>query len=393
MNRLLKIARSATPGTGVQFRERAYGSQGVRHFLRDVLAMANAAVDGNRYIVTGIRFEGENQRHACSIDLDDFSGKPFYQALVAEFIEPPIPIIYRAVIVDGQRVGVYEIGDCQDKPYMMRVDYSEQLRRGDAYVRADDAVIKIGRRILFNMFDDRAKSVAPDDNVEIGFAGEVIQKKLYLPTVDLNQLPSAIEHGKLNQLVDVREKARDSGSTTTMARMVHMRLFGSDEPYEDRSPTTLLAEMEQIRQKHESDDHHFLFEENAQRLQLVVFNQGDAPIQNASLTLFMPNHDAFYIATSLASLGDAIEFADYPTVSAKGKKITVSSNVGEVPVGVQTDAFELPLRFCAGTELNDKQMTVRYKLFGSNLRQPIDGSLSLAFRGVKQEQMKLSPGG
>lgn len=220
--------------------------------------MANAAVDGNRYIVTGIRFEGENQRHACSIDLDDFSGKPFYQALVAEFIEPPIPIIYRAVIVDGQRVGVYEIGDCQDKPYMMRVDYSEQLRRGDAYVRADDAVIKIGRRILFNMFDDRAKSVAPDDNVEIGFAGEVIQKKLYLPTVDLNQLPSAIEHGKLNQLVDVREKARDSGSTTTMARMVHMRLFGSDEPYEDRSPTTLLAEMEQIRQKHESDDHHFL---------------------------------------------------------------------------------------------------------------------------------------
>jgi hypothetical protein len=106
----------------------------------------------------------------------------------------------------------------------------------------------------------------------------------------------------------------------------------------------------------------------------------------------MPNHDAFYVATSLASLGDAIKFADYPTVSAKGKKITVSSNVGEVPVGVQTDAFELPLRFCAGTELNDKQMTVRYKLFGSNLRQPIDGSLSLAFRGVKQEPMKLSSG-
>lgn len=176
MNRQLKIARSATPGTGVQFRESAYGSQGIRRFLRDVLAMANAAVDGNRYIITGIRFDRENQRQVNSIDLEDFSGKPFYLALVAEFIEPPIPITHRAVIMDGQRVGVYEIGDCQDKPYMMRVDYSEQLRRGDAYLRVDDAAIKIGRRILFNMFDNRAKSVAIEENVEIGFAGEVIQK-------------------------------------------------------------------------------------------------------------------------------------------------------------------------------------------------------------------------
>lgn len=178
-----------------------------------------------------------------------------------------------------------------------------------------------------------------------------------------------------------------------MARMVHMRLFGSDEPYEDRSPTKLLAEMEQIGQKHESEDHHFLFEENAQRLQLVVFNQGDAPVRNASLTLLMPNHDAFFIATSLTSPEGAIGFADYPTVSVRGKKITVSSAVGEVPVGAQTNAFELPLRFCAGTELNDKQMTVRYKLFGSNLRQPVEGRLSLAFRGTERKQRKLSSGG
>ena len=31
---------------------------------------------------------------------------------------------------------VCEIGDCQDRPYMMHVDHSETLRRGDAYLRA-----------------------------------------------------------------------------------------------------------------------------------------------------------------------------------------------------------------------------------------------------------------
>ena len=51
MDRLLKIARSATPKSGVQFRTQTYGSEGLRAFLRDVLALANASVDGNRYIV------------------------------------------------------------------------------------------------------------------------------------------------------------------------------------------------------------------------------------------------------------------------------------------------------------------------------------------------------
>ena len=50
MNRLARIARSATPSTGVQFRASAYGKAGIEDFLRDVLAIANAAVDGPRLV-------------------------------------------------------------------------------------------------------------------------------------------------------------------------------------------------------------------------------------------------------------------------------------------------------------------------------------------------------
>lgn len=45
------------------------------------------------------------------IDRDDFTGNPSYQALANEFIEPPVRIKYQPVIVDGKRLGVYEIGD------------------------------------------------------------------------------------------------------------------------------------------------------------------------------------------------------------------------------------------------------------------------------------------
>ena len=61
MNRLSNIALTAASGTGVQFREETYGNHGIQSFLRDVLAMANASVEGDRYIVTGVGFDEDNQ--------------------------------------------------------------------------------------------------------------------------------------------------------------------------------------------------------------------------------------------------------------------------------------------------------------------------------------------
>ena len=388
MSHLLKTVLKAEPGSGVQFRKKAYGSHETRRFLRDVLAIANASAEGNRYIVTGVSFNAKGKRRFLPADREDFSGYGSYQALVAEFIEPPIQIKYRPLVVKDKRIGAYEIGDCQDKPYMMRIDYSERLRRGDAYARVDDSLIKIGRRMLLSMFEDRTRCIVPEDAIEIGFPGEVILKKLYVPTVDMRLLPSAAEHAKLRQLVEVKKKTKNSGATTMMVRLVHTRLFGSDSPYEDRSPSRLMKEIDQITQKHELNDQLFLFEENAERLQLVVYNQGDEPVQNASLTLRIPGHDAFHIATHLPgsqnsdqhAAESASKFADYPTVSTRGNKIRVSSTLGEISTGAPVEVFEVPLRFCVGSELKGKRLTMRYSLYGSNLRQPVEGRLALSFR-------------
>lgn len=117
MNRLLKIARTATPGTGVQLRKDKYGGGDLRSFLRDVLALANAPVDGPRYIIVGADFDSRGQKRLHSIDAEDFSGKPSYQSLANEYIEPPLRIRYKPVNIDGKRIGIFEIGDSQgDEP-------------------------------------------------------------------------------------------------------------------------------------------------------------------------------------------------------------------------------------------------------------------------------------
>ncbi len=380
-----KLVHGAAPGTGVQLRPVAYGKNGLRQFLRDVVAMANAPIRGSRYIIVGAEIDKKGNKQLASVDRDDFSGNPPYQGLVTDFIEPPIRLKYHAVSVDGKQVGVFEISDCQDRPYMMRVDFSEKLRRGDGYMRVDDAAIKMGRKILLDLFEKKFRDSVSAERVEIGFPGDIIHKDFRIKTVDLAQLPSAVASNKLKQLLDIHRTAKDHGSTMVMARLTHARLYGADSPYEDRSADEIIAEMAEIEAKHKHDDEHFLFDTNGEELQVVVYNQGDEPIQDAALSIVMPNHDALYIADQLPKVrrnGKYVDRAEtdsseYPTVSLKDDSIHISNILGEIPTHAMVNAFEAPLQICVGLGLKGRKLGIRYSLFGSNLRAPATGKLRL----------------
>ena len=383
MNTLIKIASSASPDTGVQFREGAYGRSGLRDFLRDVLALANAAVDGKRYLVTGISFDENNQRRVSGVDNEDFMGKPSYQSLVADYIEPPVHIKYQPVTLQRKTVGVFEISDCRDKPYMMRIDYSETLRRGDAYVRVNDNSITMGRRQLQLLFEKKFQESVPTNLIEVGFPGEIVHKNLDIATTDLSSLPSAIAAAKLRQMADVYSSPSNHGSTTVLARLTHARLFGADSPYEAKSSTELQQEINDIEHKHRDSDERFLYGENGNDIQLVIYNQGDQPIEDASLSLVLPNHNAFFVAQKLpgslrAAAGTSTE-ADYPVVNLKDDLIQVSARLGELPPNEPTFAFEIPLRICVGAQLRGRRLGIHYSVFGSNLSKPAKGKLRLVF--------------
>jgi len=387
MNRILKIVRSAVPDTQVQLRPEAYGSAGIRHFLRDVIAMANASVDGRRYIITGVEVDDKGQKSVHGVDRNDFSGNPAYQSLVTDYIEPPIRVTYQRVSFGGKHVGVYEIGNCQDRPYMMRMDQSEKLRRGDAYVRRQDTIVKMGRRQLQELFERKFHDSVSGDRIEIGFPGEIIHKDFRFPTVELAKLPSALAGAKLNQLIDVQSQKHSTGSTTVIARLTHARLFGSDDPYKVRTPVELMDEMKQLERKHRIEDEHFLFERHGTPLQLVVLNQGDESIEDASLTVTLPRHDAFYIADrlpgklingELVARGSA-ELADYPAVNVKDDLVDISCTLGDVPPHEPINVFSTPVRICVGSMLKGRKVGIRYSLFGRNLRKPAKGKLRLLF--------------
>lgn len=387
MNQLARIVRSATPSTHVQFRKCTYGKNGVHSFLHDVLAMANASVEGPRYIIIGMESDASGKKKAHTIDRDDFSGKPAYQALANDHIEPPIRIRYQPVTVDGKQVGVFEIGDCQDRPYMMRIDYSETLRRGDAYMRVNDAAIKMGRRQLQALFEKKFQDSVSSADIEVGFPGKIIHKDHKVATCSLADLPSTIAGAKLNEMIEAKTRAHASGNSTMVARLTHARLFGSDSLYEHQSTEQVREEMQQIEQRYVDHDNHFLFEEHASKVQLVVINQGEEEISDASLSLVMPNHNAFHVAPYLPKVPRDDRFvertpneqADYPSVSLRDDSVHVSIKLGDIPPGEPVEVFAEPLRICVGSELRGRRIGIRYSLFAKNLRAATKGKLRLLF--------------
>ena len=268
---------------------------------------------------------------------------------------------------------------------MMRVDFSETLRRGDAYVRVNKSAVKMGRRQLQTLFEKKFKDSVSSSNIEIGFPGEIIHKDHTLPTCSLVELPSAVASSKLNELIEANERVQEQAANTMVARLTHARLFGSDSPYEERSTEEIMEEMKQLKKQYRDHDDHFLFEENKNDLQLVVFNQGEEPIRGASLTLVLPNHEVFYVATQLPKLPKGRNFverlpaeqADYPAVNLRDDSIHVSVKLGDIEPGEPTDVFFTPLRVCVGDKLKGRRLGIQYSLFAQNLRSPAHGKLRL----------------
>jgi hypothetical protein len=298
-----------------------------------------------------------------------------------------IKVQYQPVIAGGARFGVFEIADCQDRPYMMRTDHSETLRRGDAYVRIKNMPIKMGRRQLQSMFEKKFADSVSAEKVEVGFPGEIIHKDLQIKPIDLSELPSTLASEKIMELMGIHTDKKNRGSTSIIARMVHARLFGSDDPYENLTRDELQRELDEIKQKHSTEDQHFLFESNIEPLQLVVLNQGEETIEEASIKIVLPRHDSFYVARQLPMQrrgGKFVErtpaeLADYPSVNIKKNAVHVSNVIGDVPADSPKLAFTIPLRICVGSDLAGRKLAINYTLDGRNFRRPATGKLRLLF--------------
>ncbi|CAN7734321.1 ATP-binding protein [Paenibacillus sp. LjRoot153] len=153
---LLDIIQFENEHTSVDFKMISYEKKQNKKedFLKDLLAMANAEVNGQRYLIIGVKLLSDGQRSFHSIEeyIDDAN----YQELVRENIEPQLNFRFDPIRLNEYNLGVFTIGPCENKPYMMKKDCGT-LKRGMSYIRRGSQQKLIIRTDLENIYEDRYK--------------------------------------------------------------------------------------------------------------------------------------------------------------------------------------------------------------------------------------------
>lgn len=385
MKTLENIIKEGQESALVLFRRGAYTKQSQEDLLRDVMSLANAKVEGQRVIILGAE-AGEFGATVFNIPREVIDGTHRYHGVIRDFIEPPLNMRAQSLTVDGKQLVAVILEDCEDKPYMMRADHSSRLRRGDAWIRVKTENQRMGRRQLEAVFANRFAEALFTGKVEIGFDGNMISQDMTIKTADADQLPSKDAKEKLTTLIEAKEaKGSVADENTFITRLTHARLFGADQPYQSHSVAELRSELDNLVERYRDRDDYFRFEQHGERVNLALINQSDQEIKGASIALMVPRASKFLLAKRIprdpASELQARKVYDdessYPTVSELEKAYQVTESLGNILPGQSLPAFKEPLRLFVDKGLAGQKVTLFYKLYGRNLRQPISGKLML----------------
>lgn len=393
MSEIDQLVRFEVANSAVEFRERAYGDKDRQEFLRDLLGLANAEVDGPRYLFVGVSDTLGGDRSIVGVpEADAARLHKLTRRLVDDFIEPLLDLQVDERLIDGERVVAIILRDCTDPPYLLKRNASSAMRVGSGWIRRGTEFRRIGRADLQRIFESKLLSRSATAELRIGFAGRLVEQVLHLPALPLEQLPSEVASGKIRQLLAAKQVADEqcTDERTRMQRLVHAQLFGASGAYQPESERTLMQRLEQASEEHEAADRYYAFEERAHKVNLVVENVGRAPFEHGTLVLDFPRMDGFEVIDRLWPPPDGPQpvAAAYPTVDVGPRTVRVQTTVSPIAPGSRGMAFDEPLRLGIREDGAGNVVPINFTLYGGSVRAPISGALRIHIDEPEQRQVR-----
>ncbi len=383
MSKLESLVFYEQANSALAFRERAYAPADVAQFLKDALGLANANVDGPRFLFVGVADVPGGKRTFPGITADAMSSmRKTLPAVLARSVEPPFKIELRALKAKGASVAQLCLSECENAPYLLRKSVAG-LPAGVGWLRRGTELSRLTRADLERLFTQRLGAAPATADVRIAFAGDPPRDDLELPVLDLTELPSAVASGRLRQMLEARKQAKDAfGRTETrFSRLLHVQIFGVDKAYEGHNDEALLGMIDKSKNEHAAADRHYELAVRTHKLELVACNRSPTALDHVMLRLEVPNlpgigvADKLYTATGL----DADSTGAYPLVTV-GRRVTeIEASIGSLAPGAAVAAFREPPRLWVRAPAAGKSIALDYTVHARGLREPVRDSLILRF--------------
>ena len=362
------LVRHETAHSGLAFCELAPGTSVRNELVQQILGLANAEVDGTRYLVLGVRDRLGGRREIVGITKERLAeAKEFLRKLVTSAVEPKLKLAMKVIHIEAVMVGLVSIESCVERPYMLKANLSDSLHAGRGWIRRGAKLQPLARADLLNMLTARDEGQEPLV-VRIGFPGKVIQAELSLDALPLDELPSELAAARVRKMLEARQDSRDlfGRTDTRIDRLLHAQQFGSQLAYESHSDQSLRTQLDSIVDQYGPADDHYKFELRAHQVQVVIYNDSDTVLEDAVVSLKIPRLEGIGVADKLYALGEHSP-SDYPVIETVKRSIRLRSEVGEVPPRVTVPAFLEPPRLWARENAVDVTLPVSCTLKAKQL--------------------------
>jgi len=360
-----------------------FREQGQEELLKEVIGLANADVDGPRYILFGVNVGAMDGSGVVGIAESAMADLKKAHRLLSALIEPVLHLAFIFDRINGKLVGALEIDGCDEGPYVVGKDFSETLSRGQTWVRE-------GRELRAVEGTDLASTGAeqPDEPfipppISVGFNDQPDCKVLEMSVPDTSNPPFAGEKQKVKEPRNLQKAIKDTIETVTTQIL---RLRPGYEP--DIAADT--AELKESKTLFADADNHYFYEEKALQLNLIVSNDGEEIVRDVDIELGFPRLPDFDVADHLyVSPFDKrspheLKNLGYPKVQRDASAIMVRSSIGVLAPRSPEPAFRCALRMAVGPGMQGKKIAIHYTLRGQNEQEFGRGRLKIIFGKLAQ---------
>lgn len=372
------IIQFENESTAVDFKKVQYQKYKFIDLIKDIMAMANAKIKGDRHIIIGVLHNSNGSREICGIN-EEFIDSATYHQLIRENIEPEVHFDYYPHPFDGKTFGVFRIYDCDDRPYMMRKEF-EKLRKGDIFIRKGSHQDRVTRADLDEIILSRSEK-GFTSKISVGFDNNY-SDVITFKSRTFPDLPSQKAAEKISSILVEREKHPVPKNSHT-ALMLQDLTPPPGRPYEQTNTEVLLEKLKKVKETYLKHDLYYVYEECSERLNFSLLNEGSEFVEDLLVTFRFPKIEGLSIFSKIFSEPQEVNYLlgkypkpeitsnlYYPTVQLLPDYTEVNADIGKLRHGVRSQAFREDLRVVFAESIRGKEIKVECILSGRQLRTP-----------------------
>lgn len=389
MRDIEEIIEFENENTSLDFKVKQYVKGNYESFLKDIISMANGKSNDRKLIIIGIKHKPNGEKEILGVE-KDFIDDATYQQLIHENIEPEIKLSYSPFTFKNKNLGIFELFNCSDKPYMMKKDF-KNLRRGDSFIRKGSHQTRVTRKDIDYFISNKIGEKSFNGEVDINFL-ENGKKELVLKSISELNYPSDEAAEKIKTILKKKEANLSAQTDFPILMMDQDIPMIGGTPYENRSTTTLKENIKNVKKTYEEDDLNYLFEDKSNRLNFTLKNNGEEYIEDASIKVIIEKSESILVADRIyekpdnrswihkmneTPLGPSWLSTHYPDVSDTENEYVIFENVGNLKHLIKIEAFEVPIRIFTHPNGIGKSIKIKVSLYGKNLQKPISEELTI----------------